>query len=178
MAAIRRGRSPVARAIPGAGAQSVEDRSSARALDMDAFVPALLTNLAQKISASASAEYRPRFGVGITDWRILSLLAGEPWIAPARICDRTGLDKAAVSRSLRVLIADGLVEIRDRSRRRRGMPAALTAKGLALHDELAEAARAREARLLEGFSAVERKALLEFLGRLANAAADMRAPRG
>ena len=63
-----------------------DDRRSALAMDMDAFVPAALTNLAQKITASASATYRPRFGVGITDWRIVALLASEPWIARACWC--------------------------------------------------------------------------------------------
>ena len=49
-----------------------DDRRSPRALDMNDFVPAVLTNLSQKLSASASALYRPRFGVGITDWRIMT----------------------------------------------------------------------------------------------------------
>lgn len=137
---------------------------------MDAFIPAALTNLAQKITTTASASYRPRFGVGITDWRIIALLAGEPWIAPVKICEATGLDKAAVSRSLRHLVGAGLVELRGGETSRRRLPLALTAKGLAVHDEIVEVARRREARLLEGFSPEERAQLLDFIARMRRAA--------
>ena len=76
-------------------------RTSAHALDLDNYVPAYLTYLVGKISSSASATYRPKFGIGITDWRIMALLATEPWISAGRVCDVIGLDKAAVSRSVR-----------------------------------------------------------------------------
>jgi DNA-binding MarR family transcriptional regulator len=142
------------------------DRRSALAIDMDAFIPAALTNLAQKITATASATYRPRFGVGITDWRIIALLAAEPWIAPVRICEATGLDKAAVSRSLRDLAESGLVEARSGEKNRRRLPVALTAKGLAVHDMIVGLALARQEQLLTGFSAGERAQLMDFLARM------------
>ncbi len=47
-------------------------RTSTQALNLDNYVPAYLTYLAGKISNSASATYRPKFGVGITDWRIMA----------------------------------------------------------------------------------------------------------
>ena len=88
-------------------------RRSANALDLDHYVPAYLTFLVGKISSSASATYRPRFGVGITDWRIMALLATEPWISAGRICDVIGLDKGAVSRSVRDMKKAGIVETGD-----------------------------------------------------------------
>ena len=133
---------------------------------MDAFIPAALTNLAQKITSTASATYRPRFGVGITDWRIIALLAAEPWIAPVHICEATGLDKAAVSRSLSDLLKAGLVEVRAEAPNRRRLPVALTAKGLAVHDRVVVVALEREARLLSGFSPEERAQLQNFIARM------------
>ena len=143
-----------------------DDRRSARAMDMDAFIPAALTNLAQKITAAASATYRPRFGVGITEWRIIALLAVEPWIAPVQICESTGLDKAAVSRSLRDLTAEGFVVAHACDGARRRVPIALTAKGLAVHDRMVGLALERQERLLEGFSAEERAQLQDFIARM------------
>ena len=148
------------------------DRRSARALDLRAFLPAAITLLAHKISASASAAYRPRFGVGVTGWRIMALLAAEPWIAPVRIAESTGLDKAAVSRALRELCRIGLVEVSAPPPRRRGV-LALTTRGLALHDELVEAAQARQSRLLHGFTSVERAKLREFVDRMLNTVGEM-----
>ena len=139
---------------------------SARALDLDRYIPAYFTFLAGKISNSASAAYRPRFGVGITDWRIMAMLASEPWISAVRICSATGLDKAAVSRSVRALQSTGLIDIQPDPTDQRRQSVALTRKGVALHDRIVKLAIEREERLLQGFSAGERKRLLEFLVRL------------
>ncbi|MGA8989312.1 MAG: MarR family transcriptional regulator [Rhodoplanes sp.] len=145
---------------------SDEARASPHALDLDAYIPAYFTYLAGKISASASAIYRPRFGVGITDWRIMALVAAEPWISATRICAETGLDKAAVSRSVHDLAKSGLIEVRPDAADQRRQVIALTRKGIALHDKIVKLAIAREQKLLEGFSASERKTLLGFLIRL------------
>ena len=106
-------------------------RISAHALDLDHYVPAYLTFLAGKISSSASATYRPKFGVGITDWRIMALLATEPWISAGRVCDVIGLDKAAVSRSVREMKKLGIVDVRADEDQYRQL-IALTRKGLSL----------------------------------------------
>jgi DNA-binding MarR family transcriptional regulator len=146
------------------GPQALDaSRHSAHALDLDNYVPAYLTYLAGKISASASATYRPRFGVGITDWRIMALLATEPWITAGRICDVIGLDKAAVSRSVRDMKKAGIVDTDEDQYRR---PIALTRKGLALHDRMVLVSLERERRLLEDFSAAERKQLINLLSRM------------
>jgi len=141
-------------------------RMSAQALDLERYIPAYFTYLAGKISNSASATYRPRFGVGITDWRIMAMLASEAWISAGRICSATGLDKAAVSRSLRILESAGLIDIRPDQADQRRQSVALTRKGVALHDRIVALAIEREQWLLQGFSAGERKRLLDFLRRL------------
>jgi len=139
------------------------ERISAHALDLDHYVPAYLTFLAGKISNSASATYRPKFGVGITDWRIMALLATEPWITAGRVCDVIGLDKAAVSRSVREMKKLGIVEA-DEDQYRQLI--ALTRKGLSLHDRIVKVSLEREQQLLENFSAAERKLLINFLSRM------------
>jgi DNA-binding MarR family transcriptional regulator len=149
------------------------DRRSAHAIDMDAFIPAALTNLAQRITATASATYRPRFGVGITDWRILALLAAEPWIAPVKICEATGLDKAAVSRSLRDLMEEGLVEARGGATNQRRLPVALTPSGLDVHDRIVEVALKRQEQLLRSFSPAERAQLKDFIARMRQEAEEL-----
>ena len=140
--------------------------SSRISTHLDRYIPAYLTYLAGKISSGASAIYRPRFGVGITDWRIMALLAAEPWVSAGRVCDSTGLDKAAVSRSVSELEKMGIIDVRpDKSDKRRQI-IALTRKGLSLHDRIVKLAIAREQKLLEGFSVSERKILLDYLIRL------------
>jgi DNA-binding MarR family transcriptional regulator len=134
-------------------------------LDLDRYVPGLLTFLANKLSRGASALYRRHFDVGINDWRVMSMLALEPGVAANRICQVIGLDKSVVSRSLAGLEAHGLVAARDDGQpRRRRM--ALTEAGLKLHDELIAVALERERRLLECLTSAECETLIALLDRL------------
>jgi DNA-binding MarR family transcriptional regulator len=141
-------------------------RVSAHALNLDNYVPAYLTFLAGKISNSASATYRPKFGIGITDWRIMALLATEPWISAGRVCDVIGLDKAAVSRSVHSMKSNGIVDVQRTGDEQSRQLIALTRKGLTLHDRVVKLSLARERQLLKSFSAAERKLLLNFLSRM------------
>jgi DNA-binding MarR family transcriptional regulator len=145
---------------------SGDERASSKALDFNVYVPAYLTLLANKISSGASAIYRPKFGVGITEWRIVALLAVEPWIAAGRVCDVTGLDKAAVSRSLRDLAQRGLVDMEVDAADQRRQLIALTHKGVLLHDRMVDIAVERERQLLAALSTEEQAALIDFLQRL------------
>ena len=156
-------RSKARRAGP---AEPDDTRISPYALNLDNYVPAYLTYLAGKISSSASATYRPKFGVGITDWRIMALLATEPWISAGRVCDVIGLDKAAVSRSVRGMKSKRIVEIRQIDEEQSRHLVALTRKGLNLHDSIVKLSLAREQQLLRNFSMAERKILLNFLSRM------------
>lgn len=156
------------RAVPRRADPAAADASriSSQALDLDRYVPAHLTFLAGKIAATAAATYRPKFGVGITDWRIMALLATEAWISAGRVCDVTGLDKAAVSRSVREMGAAGLVDVRAVDTDQRRQVIALTRKGLALHDRIVRLAVVREHDLLAELSPTERKTLVDLLVRL------------
>jgi DNA-binding MarR family transcriptional regulator len=142
------------------------DRRSANALDLDNYVPAYLTFLANKLSSGASAIYRRRFGIGIVDWRIMALLAIEPWIVAGRVCEVIGLDRAAVSRSVRFMVANGLVETRFHNGNERRQFLALTRDGILLHDKIVKVALAREEQLLDGFSDQERKTAIKLLARM------------
>ena len=84
---------------PRTGAAGRSGRAE-QVLDLDRYVPALITFIANKLSRSATVVYQKRFGVNVTEWRILSLLAIEPEISAARICHVIGFDKGPVSRTL------------------------------------------------------------------------------
>src|ERR1700681_2352438 len=81
-------------------------------LDLERYVPALITFIANKLSRSATVLYQKRFGVNVTEWRILVLLAIEPGIPASRICHVIGFDKGPVSRTLSIMRERGLVAIK------------------------------------------------------------------
>lgn len=135
-------------------------------IDFDHYLPFSLTAIANRIARSASRSYLRRFGVGINEWRILSNLRVWPGITANLICQRSGLDKAAVSRSLKLLEDAGMVSASDEGGDMRRRRLKLTDKGNDLHDRLIAVALEREARLLTGFSEMERAMLLGFVARL------------
>jgi len=135
-------------------------------LDLERYVPALLVFLANKLTAGASTLLRRHFGVGTTEWRIMALLAIEPWITANRICKVIGFDKAAVSRSLTVLQDKALVMSRPHASDSRSLELTLSKSGWRLHDRIIRLSLAREERLLAGLSAAERATLIGLLNRL------------
>jgi DNA-binding MarR family transcriptional regulator len=135
-------------------------------LDLDRYVPAFITFIANKLSNSATAFYQKNFGVNVTDWRIMSLLAIEPGIPASRICHVIGFDKGPVSRTLSVLQKRGLVTIRTAPDDGRTHSISLTAKGRATHDKVIVAALERERRLLSCLKKDEREVLIDLLRRV------------
>jgi DNA-binding MarR family transcriptional regulator len=135
-------------------------------LDLDRYVPAFVTFIANKLSNSATAFYQREFGVNVTEWRIMSLLAIEPGIPASRICHVIGFDKGPVSRTLAGLEKRGLVSIRTDPNDGRTHSIALTTKGRATHDKVIVAALERERRLLSCLNKDEREVLIDLLRRL------------
>jgi DNA-binding MarR family transcriptional regulator len=135
-------------------------------LDLERYVPAFITFIANKLSNSATAFYQREFGVNVTEWRIMSLLAIEPGIPASRICHVIGFDKGPVSRTLAGLEKRGLVSIRTDPNDGRTHSISLTAKGRATHDKVIVAAHERERRLLSCLNKDEREVLISLLRRL------------
>lgn len=135
-------------------------------LDLGGYVPYFVTAISNTWSRSSSRLYLERFGVGVTEWRVISQLAIEPAIPAQRICEVIGLDKGAVSRSVAALVAAGHVAESTDGRDGRRQLLELTPSGYALHDSLIALATARERMMLEGFTDEERAQLTGFLRRL------------
>ena len=139
---------------------------SGQVLDLDRYVPALITFIANKLSRSATVLYQKRFAVNVTEWRILALLAIEPEISAARICHVIGFDKGPVSRTLAAMEERGLVAIKADREDGRTYSISLTAKGAATHDKVIAVALERERRLLSCLSKPERETLITLLRRV------------
>jgi DNA-binding MarR family transcriptional regulator len=137
-------------------------------LDMERYVPAFVTFIANKLSNSATAVYQRNFGINVTEWRIMTQLALEPGIPASRICHVIGFNKGPVSRTLAVMQRRGLVTIRTDPRDGRTHSISLTAKGRTIHDKVIVVALEREKRLLSCLKADEREVLIDLLRRLHN----------
>jgi DNA-binding MarR family transcriptional regulator len=135
-------------------------------LDLERYVPAFVTFIANKLSRSATTFYQKRFGVNVTEWRIMSLLALEPGIPASRICHVIGFDKGPVSRTLTMMQNRDLIAIRTDPRDGRSHSISLTTKGRATHDKVIVAALDRERRLLSCLNKNEQEVLIDLLRRI------------
>ena len=137
-----------------------------RVLDLDGYLPAYLSQITNKWSRSASRLYLTDFGVGINEWRVMTLFAIEPGTTAQRACSILGIDKAAATRSVGHLESLGLVELTANPNDGRSFLIQLTQKGWRVHDAILEIALAREALLLKGLSSAERRTLISLLDRV------------
>lgn len=135
-------------------------------VDLERYVPAYLTWIANKLSRGASQHYLDIFDVGIETWRCLVLLAIEGSISAQQISRIMGMDKGSVSRCLkgmqeRSLIRTELDEVDGRLR-----IAVLTPQGRALHDQIMGMALERERAFLSVLDPAEVDVLIGLLRRL------------
>lgn len=135
-------------------------------LDMDSYIPGLITVLGNKLTSHTSVMYRKDFGVGAIEWRIMSLLASMSNATSADLSRISGLDKAAIARNLATLRRKALVTIADDPQHGRRRIVKLSTDGRALHNKIIIAARHNERKLLSCFTAAESATLTKLLQRL------------
>lgn len=139
-----------------------------QAFDRPNYLPIYLVGLTNGLTRGASRIYLRLYGVGIIEWRILSILSIGEGFSANDICLRIDLDKAAASRSIRLLEKRGLVTTQkdpDDSRRR---TLVMTQAGTALHQKLQRIALKRQELMLTGFTRAEHMQLVSLLRRMQN----------
>jgi len=138
-------------------------------LDLEHFLPYRLSVLSNRISQDIARLYADRFGLGVTEWRVLAVLGRYPGLSASELAERTAMDKVAVSRAVASLLADGRItrDTHDADRRRSVLE--LSDEGKRVYAEVAPAALAYERRLLANFAAEDRAALSRLIDLLGDA---------
>ncbi|GAB2503322.1 MarR family winged helix-turn-helix transcriptional regulator [Lysobacter humi (ex Lee et al. 2017)] len=142
------------------------DPQASPSLDLEHFLPYRLSVLSNRVSGAIARVYSERFGLGVTEWRVMAVLGRYPDLSAGEVAQRTAMDKVAVSRAVSGLVDAGRVERETHGDDRRRSVLRLTADGHAIHDAVAPLALAFERRLLEGMAADEREVLFRLLDRL------------
>ncbi len=138
----------------------------AATLDLEHFLPYRLSVLSNRVSGAIARVYSDRFGLGVTEWRVMAVVGRYPGLSAGEVAQRTAMDKVAVSRAVAGLVEAGRIERETHGDDRRRSVLRLSAAGRAVYDEIAPLALAFEQRLLDGMPADERDALFRLLDRL------------
>lgn len=139
---------------------------NAKVIDLENYVPAYLTFVANRLGRGASKNYLNVFNVGVETWRCLVLLAIHKSITAQQVSQILGMDKASVSRCFKGMQAKRLITMGLHDSDGRVRIATLTPAGRALHDKIRDMALERERALLSVLSDSERDTLLRLLKRL------------
>jgi DNA-binding MarR family transcriptional regulator len=148
--------------------------------DFGRSISYLIGAISNILSIGGSRLYRRAFNIGLTEWRLMWVLAIAPGITAQRASQIMGLDKAAVSRAVAALEQRGLVRVVPDPSDSRQRTIELSETGTELHGRIMIIAKERERRLLAPFTKDEVRVLTGLLRRMHTNAVNVNAfdPRG
>ncbi len=152
--------------MPVRAAAPPPSRNPHAELDLEHFLPYRLSVLSNRVSSAIARMYSERFGLGVTEWRVMAVLGRYPELSANVVAQRTAMDKVAVSRAVARLIEAGRLQRDTHDDDRRRSVLRLSEAGYRIYDEVAPLALAFERRIFAGMAAAERDLLFRMLDRL------------
>jgi DNA-binding MarR family transcriptional regulator len=135
-------------------------------INIDRHATAQINMLANTLMLKSSAAYTKKFGIGMMEWRVISVLSNNPNSSLQVISDILGLDKAAVSRTVKKLEEKKFISIGGDKTDKRVYVINLTNSGQQLYEVAADFAIDREKQLLENLTDDEKDQLFRLLKNL------------
>ncbi len=135
-------------------------------LRLGSFLPYVLNNLAERVSAGLSGIYVDEFQLSIPEWRVLANLAEHGTLNARQIVDFTTMEKSKVSRAVANLGERQLVSQRRAQGDSRAKDLELTGAGRALYHRIVPRVLAWERDLLDELSSGEYRDLMYLLDKL------------
>ena len=89
-------------------------------LELEKFTPYRLSVLTNRVSQAIARDYEARFGLSVSEWRVMAVLGRFGPASATEICERTAMDKVSVSRATKSLdtrdMISGKTDAQDRRR--------------------------------------------------------------
>ncbi|MCA9329042.1 winged helix-turn-helix transcriptional regulator [Candidatus Saccharibacteria bacterium] len=126
----------------------------------------LLYHLAFVISRQSDQVLQERLGIGFSQLKIIQVLQEKPHIQQKEIANQLGQTEASISRQIKLLISQGLLQSLRRSEDRREHITTLTVKGERYADEARQIVESYHKPLFDTISQKEHDQLLGLLSRL------------
>jgi len=135
-------------------------------LVLQRFIPYQVVSLGKKISDSLSEIYSREFDITVAEWRILATLAEKPRLVAKDIGELTLMDKAKVSRAVKLLEQKTyLVKQRD-EKDNRASYLSLSKKGMRLYETIVPRALSWEAQLVDVLDPKEHEVFVQAMEKL------------
>lgn len=137
------------------------------------FVPYLLSITSNAVSGRIAEEYRSRFGLKVTEWRVMAVLGDAGPLTQRDLTSATLMDKVAVNRACKVLEERGLVSRAPNAHDGRSHHLELTEAGREMHDEVMPLVKEMEMQVFEPFTEQEIDAFCDLLRRIRERVGDI-----
>ncbi|UVI40428.1 MarR family winged helix-turn-helix transcriptional regulator [Qipengyuania spongiae] len=137
-----------------------------------AFLPYQLSIASNAVSTRIAEQYRRRFDLKTTEWRIMAVLGDAGALSQRQLSQATLMDKVPVNRACRKLEDRGLAARRPNEKDGRSHLLELTAEGRAVHARIMPLAQAIERELFGVLDQSERDTLRDLLVRVRDAAGE------
>lgn len=142
------------------------DNTGLKHLKLQQLISFKLTTLANTISRAVSIELEKDFNIGITDHRILAVIAQNTSASISEITSLTKIDKGWISRSVNSLLEQGMISKTPDQNDARRVQLTLTHQGRELQQQLYSKSVQRHEHLLEPFTPGETAMLFELVEQL------------
>ena len=136
-------------------------------LTVDNFITTVMSQTVNALRRVTTLPYAKRFGLTVSEWRILSLMAHARSMPFAELVVQSTSDKALVSRTLRLLEQRGLVSLEaEGPAPRKRLTCLITPAGEALHAQVIPVARKAQAAMIQLMTPEERRVMYVALKRI------------
>ena len=143
-----------------------EQQADHATLDLEHFLPYRLSVLTNRISQSLADLYAERFGISVTEWRVIAVLGRYPQLSANGVAERTAMDKVAVSRAVARLLERGFLQRDMHEQDRRRSVLELSPAGYGVYDQVVPLALDYERQLLAPLEPGEREILDRLMQKL------------
>ena len=140
-------------------------------LELEHFLPYRLSVLSNLVSQGIAQTYQERFGLSVTEWRVIALIGRFPGLSASEVAQRSAMDKVAISRAVRNLLDQKRIHRQASTDDRRTRHLSLSTSGQEIYREIAPAALEYERQLISALNRDEQRQFEQLLDRLTSQAA-------
>ena len=135
-------------------------------LKLKEFLPYRLWVLSNQISRSFSNNYEQQFSLSPAQWRIIAVLGEESDLSAAQVAERTAMDKVAISRAVKKLLAANRLERHFAESDKRRSVLTLSSQGQEIYNQVVPLALSYDTKILQQLSNKEQECLDYLLKKL------------
>ncbi len=128
-----------------------------------------ISRLHARLNMQAARLLKASAQIGISQWRIMVLIERDREVTASEIVRKTRIDKALISRTIKSMVEDGLLQVDVNNRDQREHLIRFSAKGAERFEEALPHMLARHNGLISGLTEIERETFFKVMTKIEDA---------